>query len=57
MIILGSQVPVDPTEYLCTHPGCALGHNYNAFQWLSLVCSVPTEVSLEVSVQITKDTT
>jgi hypothetical protein len=24
------------------------------FQWLHLVCSIPTEVSLEVSVQITK---
>jgi hypothetical protein len=34
--------------------GCALGHHYKVVQWFSLVCSVPTEVSPEVSVQITK---
>jgi hypothetical protein len=50
-IILGSQAPVDPTEYVYTLSGCALGHHYKAFQWLNLVCSAPTEVSLEVSVQ------
>jgi hypothetical protein len=53
MIILGSQASVDPTEYLYTLPGCALGHHY-AFQWLNLVCSAPAEVSPEVSVQTTK---
>jgi hypothetical protein len=37
-----------------TIPGCALGHHYKVVQWFSLICSVPTEVSLEVSVQITK---
>jgi hypothetical protein len=54
MIILGSQAPVDPTEYLYTLPGCALGYQYKAFQWLNLVCNAPTKVSPEVSVQITK---
>jgi hypothetical protein len=54
MIILGSQVPIDPMEYLYTLPACALGHHYKTFQWFALVCSVPTEVSWEVSVQITK---
>jgi hypothetical protein len=33
---------------------CAIGHHYKVVQWFSLVCSVPAEVSLEVSVQITK---
>jgi hypothetical protein len=50
MIILGSQAPVDPTEYLYTLLGCTLGYHYKAFQWLNLVCSVPTEVSPEVSI-------
>jgi hypothetical protein len=31
-----------------------LGHHYKVVQWFSLVCSVPAEVSPEVSVQITK---
>jgi hypothetical protein len=31
-----------------------LGHHYKVVQWFSLVCSIPTEVSPEVSVQITK---
>jgi hypothetical protein len=53
-IILGSQVPIDATEYLYTLLGCALGHHYKAFQWLHLVCNVPTDVSSDVSVQITK---
>jgi hypothetical protein len=34
--------------------GCALGHHYKVVQWFSLVCSIPTEVSPDVSVQITK---
>jgi hypothetical protein len=51
MIILGSQASVDPTKYLYTLLGCALGYHYKAFQWLKLVCSAHTEVSLEVSVQ------
>jgi hypothetical protein len=38
-------------EYLYTLLGCVLGYNYNAFQWLNLVCSAPPEVSQEVSVQ------
>jgi hypothetical protein len=38
-------------EYLYTLPGCALEYHYKAFQWLPLVCSAPTEVSPEVSVQ------
>jgi hypothetical protein len=54
MIILGSQAPIDPMEYLYTLLGCALGYHYKAFQWLHLVCSVPAEISLEVSVQTTK---
>jgi hypothetical protein len=54
MIILGSQVPINPTEYLYILPGCVLGHHYKAFHCLLLVCSVHTEVSPEVSVQITK---
>jgi hypothetical protein len=54
MIILGSQAPVDSTEYLYTLPGCALGYHYKVFQFLNLVCSAPTEVSPEVSVQMTK---
>jgi hypothetical protein len=54
VIILDSHVPVDLMEYLYTLLGCALEHHYEAFQWLNLVCSVPTEVSPEVSVQITK---
>jgi hypothetical protein len=53
-MILGSQVPIDLMEYLHTLLGYVLGHHYRAFQWLNLVCSVPTEVSPEVSVQITK---
>jgi hypothetical protein len=44
MIILDSQAPIDPTEYLY----------YKAFQWLNLVCCTPAEVSPEVSVQTTK---
>jgi hypothetical protein len=39
VIILGSQAPVDPMEYLDTLLGCALGYHYKAFQWLNLVCS------------------
>jgi hypothetical protein len=53
MIILGSQVPIDPMVYFYTLPGCVLGHHYKAFQWLPLVCSVSAEVSPEVSIQIT----
>jgi hypothetical protein len=41
-------------EYLYTLPGCALGHHYKVFKCLPLVCSVPSEVSPEVLVQITK---
>jgi hypothetical protein len=44
-------------EYPYTLSVCALGHHYKVVQWFSLVCSVcsvPTEVSPEVSVQITK---
>jgi hypothetical protein len=44
-------------EYPYTLPGCVLGHHYKVVQWFSIVCSirrVPTEVSPEVSVQITK---
>jgi hypothetical protein len=41
-------------EYPYTLSGCALGHHYKVVQWFSLVCSIPAEVSLEVSVQITK---
>jgi hypothetical protein len=33
---------------------CVLGHHYKVVQWFSLVCSIPTEVSPEVSVHITK---
>jgi hypothetical protein len=51
MIILGSQVSVDPTEYLYTLPGYVLGYLYKACQQLNLVCSTPTEVSPEVSLQ------
>jgi hypothetical protein len=51
VIILGSQAFVDLTEYLYTLLGCALGYHYKTFQWLNLVCSAPTEVSPEVSVQ------
>jgi hypothetical protein len=54
MIILCSQAPVDPMEYLYTLPGCVLGYHYKAFQWLNLVYSVPAEFSPDVSVQITK---
>jgi hypothetical protein len=50
MIILGSQVPVDLTEYLYILLGCALGHHYKAFQWIYLVCSVSADVSLEMLV-------
>jgi hypothetical protein len=50
MIILGSQAPTDPTEYLDTLPGCALRYHYKAFQWVHLVCSAPAEVSPEVLV-------
>jgi hypothetical protein len=32
MIILGSQILVDLTEYLYTLLGCALGHHYKDFQ-------------------------
>jgi hypothetical protein len=41
-------------EYPYTLSGCALGHHYKVVQWFSLVCSVPAEVSPEVSDQITK---
>jgi hypothetical protein len=41
-------------EYPYTLLGCVLGHHYKVVQWFSLVCSVPAEVSPEVSVQITK---
>jgi hypothetical protein len=41
-------------EYPYTLPGCVLGHHYKVVQWFSLVCSVPTEVSPEVAIQITK---
>jgi hypothetical protein len=54
VIILGSQAPIDLIEYFYTLPGCALGRHYKDFLWLSLVCSSPTEVSPEVSVQTTK---
>jgi hypothetical protein len=54
MIILGSQAPVDPMDYLYTLLGCALGHHYKTFQWLNLVCRAPVEVSPKVSVQTTK---
>jgi hypothetical protein len=54
MIILGSQVLVDLTEYLYTLLGCALGHHYKDFQWLPLVCRIPIEFAPEVLVQITK---
>jgi hypothetical protein len=54
VIILGSQAPVDPMEYLYTLPGCVLGYHYKSFQWLNLVCRAPAEVSPEVSVQTTK---
>jgi hypothetical protein len=54
MIILGSQAPVDPMEYLYSLLGCVIGHHYKTFQSLNLVLSVPAEVSPEVSVQITK---
>jgi hypothetical protein len=54
MIILGSQAPIDPMEYLYTLSGCALGYHYNVFQWLNLVFHAPTEVSPKVSVQTTK---
>jgi hypothetical protein len=37
-------------EYPYTLPGCELGHHYKVVQWFSLVCSVPAEVSPEVSV-------
>jgi hypothetical protein len=30
--------------------GVCAGHHYKVVQWFSLVCSVPTEVSPEVSV-------
>jgi hypothetical protein len=51
MIILGSQEPIDPTEYIYTLLGCVLGYHYKTFQRLLLVCSAPVEVSPEVSVQ------
>jgi hypothetical protein len=54
MIILGSQAPIDPMEYLYTLLGCALGYHYKALEWLNIVCSAPTEVSPDVSVQTTK---
>jgi hypothetical protein len=37
MIILDSEVPVDPTEYLYTLPGCAVGYHYKVFQWFLLI--------------------
>jgi hypothetical protein len=55
MIILDSQTPVDPMGYLYTLSRCVLGHHYKVFQCLNLVCSVPAEVSPEVSVQTNKD--
>jgi hypothetical protein len=36
------------------HTSGCIGHHYKVVQWFSLVCSVPAEVSPEVSVQITK---
>jgi hypothetical protein len=51
MIILGSQSPIDATEYFYTLLGCVLEYRYKAFQWLNLVCSALAEVSPEVSVQ------
>jgi hypothetical protein len=53
-MVIGSQTPVDPMEYLYTLLGCALGYQYKDFYWLNLVCSTPTEVSSKVLVQITK---
>jgi hypothetical protein len=50
MIILGSQTPVDLTKYFYTLSGCVLGYHYKVFQWVSLVCSAPAEVSPEVLV-------
>jgi hypothetical protein len=41
-------------EYPYTLPGCVLGYHYKVVQWFSLAYSVPTEVSPEVSVQVTK---
>jgi hypothetical protein len=32
VIILGSQVLIDPTEYFYTLLGCALGYHYKAFK-------------------------
>jgi hypothetical protein len=58
-----SYVPRPPTyvprflskEHLSVScSGCALGYQYKAIQWSPLACSIPAEVSLEVSVQITK---
>jgi hypothetical protein len=54
MIILHRQAPVDPTEYLYTLPGCALGYHYKAFQRLNLIYNALTEVSPEVLALITK---
>jgi hypothetical protein len=54
MIILGWPNTRCTGEYPYTLPGCALGHHYKVVQWFSLVCSVPAEVSPEMSVQITK---
>jgi hypothetical protein len=54
VIILGSQVSIDPMEYLYKLLGCVLGYHYKAFQWLNLICSAPAKVSPELSVQITK---
>jgi hypothetical protein len=54
VIVLESQTPIDPTEYLYTLLGSMLGYHYKDFHWLNLVCSVPAEVSPEVSVQTTK---
>jgi hypothetical protein len=41
-------------EYPYTLLGCTLGHHYKVVEWFALACSIPVEVSLEVSVQITK---
>jgi hypothetical protein len=54
MIILDSPDTHCTDEYPYTLSGCALGHNYKVIQWFPLVCSVLTEVSPEVSLQITK---
>jgi hypothetical protein len=58
IIVLHSVEVVHITHYTGEYPytllGCALGHHYKVVQWFSLVCSIPVEVSKDVSVQITK---